>query len=47
MPFGGLQVVMIILTAWLTNRFKLRYPVIAYVIHIAVVDSTVYLTVVI
>ncbi|KIM81601.1 hypothetical protein PILCRDRAFT_821381 [Piloderma croceum F 1598] len=30
MPFGGLQVLTIILTAWLTNRFKLRYPVIAF-----------------
>jgi hypothetical protein len=30
MPFGGLQVVTILLTAWMTNKFKLRYPVIAY-----------------
>jgi hypothetical protein len=29
MPFGGLQVVAIFATAWITNKFKLRYPVIA------------------
>jgi hypothetical protein len=33
MPFGALQVLTIILTAWTTNRFKLRYPVIAYVVY--------------